>query len=279
MKIDEYLKDLPATRDDSWFNTLDARKKEEASFHDYIRSEEAGKGEVGKRRNLKFYKITQKSKAYVRSWLRKHVIGKVFLDYACGDGRHSEDVLKYSCPRLLVGLDISSESIKICNEKLAHINPKCKKYFVQGDCENTGFPDNSFDIILCSEMLHHLDLHSAFLELHRILAPGGRILCVEALGINPIIQWYRNKTPDLRTEFETHHILTPKAFKIAEDCGFAIEEVKYWHLFAIPATFCYKYKFLFDILLTAGNALDCVFLKIPGFQKLAWQFTFILRKR
>ncbi len=89
MKIDEYLKDLPATRDDSWFNNLDARKKEEASFHDYIRSEEAGKGEVGKRRNLKFYKITQKSKAYVRSWLRKHVIGKVFwiMRVAMGDIR------------------------------------------------------------------------------------------------------------------------------------------------------------------------------------------------
>jgi len=278
MNIDEYLKNLPA-RDEDWFNSLDARKKEEASFHDYVRSEEGEKGEVGKRRNLKFYKITQKSKAYVRSWLRKHVTGKSFLDYSCGDGRHSEDILKYSCPRLLVGLDISSESIKICNDKLGHINPKCKKYFFQGDCENTGFPDNSFDIILCSEMLHHLDLRCAFSELHRILVPGGRILCVEALGINPIIQWYRNKTPDLRTEFETHHILTPKAFKIAEDCGFRVEDVKYWHLFAIPAAFCYKHKFLFDILLTTGNALDSFFLKIPGFQKLAWQFTFILRKR
>ena len=125
MNIDEYLKNLPA-RDEDWFNSLDDRKKEEASFHDYVRSEEAIRGEAGKRRNLKFYKITQKSKTYVRSWLRKHVIGKVFLDYACGDGRHSEDILKYSCPRLLVGLDISSESIRICSNKLDHINPKCK---------------------------------------------------------------------------------------------------------------------------------------------------------
>jgi hypothetical protein len=82
----------------------------------------------------------------------------------------------------------------------------------------------------------------------------------------------------MRTEFETHNILTPKAFDIAKKAGFEVEEVRYWHLFAIPAAFLFKWKFLFKLALGVGNFLDGIFLKIPGIQKLAWQFTFVLKK-
>ena len=279
MNIDEYLEKRPSLQGEDWFKKLENRKKEEASFHDYIRSDEAIEGNPESQSNLKFYKITQKSKNYVRSWLRKNVIGKVFLDYACGEGRHSEDILRNSSPRILIGLDISPESIKLCQNKLKNIDTKTKVYFIQGDCENTELPDNSIDVILCSEMLHHLDLPHAFKELYRILDKGGRVFCCEALGINPIIQWYRNRTPNMRTEYETHHILTPKAFSIAENCGFIVEEVKYWHLFAIPAAFFFENKFLFKLFLNIGNFLDSIFLALPGIKKLAWQFTFVLRKK
>lgn len=278
MNIDKYLETRPSIKDGDWFKALENRKKEEASFHDYIRSDMAVEQHPETQSNLKFYKITEKSKSYVRSWLRNHVIGKVFLDYACGEGRHSEDILKNSSPRVLIGLDISPESVKLCQDKLNTIKTKSKVYFIQGDCENTELPDNSVDVVLCSEMLHHLDLPSAFKELYRILAKGGRVFCCEALGINPIIQLYRKRTPGMRTEFEIHHILTPKAFDIARECGFVVEEVKYWHLFAIPAAFFIKNRFLFNIFLRIGNLLDSVFLKIPGIQKLAWQFTFVLKK-
>ena len=279
MNIDKYLETRPAIKDESWFKNLENRKKEEAAFHDYIRSETAINEAHETQDNLKFYKITEKSKNYVRSWLKNHVIGKVFLDYACGEGRHSEYVLKNSSPRILIGLDISPESVKMCQDKLSKINTNAKVYFIQGDCENTELPDNSVDVILYSEMLHHLDLHCAFQELYRILGKGGRAFCCEALGINPIIQWYRNRTSQMRTEFETHHILTPKVFKIAEECGFVVEEVKYWHLFAIPAAFFWKNKLLFNIFLKVGNFLDNIFLKLPGIKKLAWQFTFVLKKK
>lgn len=278
MNIDEYLKMHPSIKDEQWFNSLESRKKEEAAFHDYIRSDEAIQENPETQSNLKFYKITEKSKSYVRNWLRKHVIGKVFLDYACGEGRHSEDILQYSSPRILIGLDISPDSVKMCQDKVKGLKNSKKAYFIQGDCENTELPDSSIDVVLCSEMLHHLELKKAFKELYRICVPGGRVFCCEALGINPIIQWYRNRTPEMRTEFETHNILTPKAFDIAKEAGFEVEEVRYWHLFAIPAAFLFKWKFLFKLALGIGNFLDSIFLKIPGIQKLAWQFTFVLKK-
>lgn len=188
MNIEEYLKVRSPIKDEQWFNTLENRKKEEAAFHDYIRSDEAIQSNPETQRNLKFYKITEKSKNYVRNWLRKHVIGKVFLDYACGEGRHSEDILQYSSPRLLIGLDISPDSVKMCQDKIKKLKISKKAYFIQGDCENTELPDNSIDVVLCSEMLHHLELKKAFKELYRICTPGGRVFCCEALGINPIIQ-------------------------------------------------------------------------------------------
>ena len=43
MNIDEYLEHQPTLRDEGWFKDLDDRKKEEATFHDYIRSERRSK--------------------------------------------------------------------------------------------------------------------------------------------------------------------------------------------------------------------------------------------
>lgn len=111
-----------------------------------------------------------------------------------------------------------------------------------------------------------------------MLAPGGHILCVEALGINPLIQWYRKRTPQSRTAFEQEHILTLKAFDVAKECGFEVESIRFWHLFAIPAAFFIKIPFIFNLLLACGNILDSIFLKIPYIQRLAWQFTFVLKK-
>lgn len=273
--LKKHLTERPQIKNTDWVETLDDRKKEEANFHDLVRDDTT---EESHRTNLKFYKIVQKSKTYVRNWLQHHVEGKVFLDYACGDGRHSEHVLLKGNPALLIGLDISPFSVQQASQKAQELGFEEKCFFIQGDCENTELPDNSIDVILCSEMLHHLDLPKAFRELYRILAPGGEILCVEALAINPLIQWYRNRTPQFRTAFEKEHILTLDSLKLAKDIGFEVAEVRFWHLFAIPAAFFYRVQWLFKPILWIGNAIDSIAMKIPFLQRLGWQFTFVLKK-
>lgn len=42
MDIDGFWGNQSTLKDERWFATLDARKKEEASFHDYVRSKEGG---------------------------------------------------------------------------------------------------------------------------------------------------------------------------------------------------------------------------------------------
>lgn len=48
------------------------------------------------------------------------------------------------------------------------------------DALDTGFPDNNFDVIFCSNMIHHVPFPKKFfIEMNRILKPGGRLLIQE----------------------------------------------------------------------------------------------------
>ena len=114
--------------------------------------------------------------------------------------------------------------------------------FFQADAEDTKLPDNSIDTIICSGMLHHLDLSFAFPELRRILKPGGKILAIEALDYNPLIKIYRMMTPDMRTEWEKAHILSLKDVDFASRF-FKINSIKYWHITAYIGV---KLKILYE---------------------------------
>ncbi len=227
--------------------------------------------------NKKYYNTVQMSLEYQFEWLRKNTKGKVFLDYACGNGIKAHQVAKQGAA-LAIGLDISDISVMNARKTAEKEGISDKCVFVQGDCENTGLPSNSIDIILCSGMLHHLDLSYAFPELRRILKPGGKILCVEALDYNPAIKAYRMLTPSMRTEWEKNHILSLKDITFAQRF-FDVEEVHYWHLLSPLAAYFSKQETLMKAILGVFNTLDRVLSKIPLVQLLAWQFTFVLVKR
>lgn len=142
--------------------------------------------------------------------------------------------------------------------------------FFQADAENTKLPDNSIDRIICSGMLHHLDLSYAFPELRRILKPGGKILAVEALDYNPAIKLYRMLTPDMRTEWEKAHILSLKDVEFAKRF-FTLGHLKYWHVVGYIAG-------KFPILTSSLDLLDSLLEKIPYVQRMAWMFTFEMVK-
>src|SRR5260370_33458306 len=74
---------------------------------------------------------------------------------------------------LAMGLDVSNISVANASEAASNAGLADRCVFIEGDCEATGLPDNSVDLILCSYMLHHLNLDHAYPELHRILQPGG----------------------------------------------------------------------------------------------------------
>ncbi|HLA71096.1 MAG TPA: methyltransferase domain-containing protein, partial [Steroidobacteraceae bacterium] len=136
--------------------------------------------------------------------------------------------------------------------------------------ENTQLPSDSIDVVMCNGMLHHLDLSYAFPELRRVMAPGGRLLAVEALDYNPLIKLYRMLTPAMRTKWEAAHILSLKDVRFARRF-FEVRDVRYWHVLAPLGANVRPLFPLFD-------ALDGALTHIPLVKLLAWIFTFELHK-
>lgn len=253
---------------------LSARKISEVEFHDRDRDHQI-ESSLGKKThaklygNRKFYVGTRRSRDYVENWIRSNSSGSVFLDYACGNGKHAI-LAGASGASLSIGLDISWISVK--NARRSAMNHGLKNVeFYQGDCEETGLPDDSIDVAICSGMLHHLDLSFTLPELRRIIRPGGRVLCIEALNYNPAIKLYRKMTPAMRTSWEKDHIMSLRDLRFARNY-FNVENIRYWHVLSYLSGFAPS---LLDIL----DGVDCILTRIPFIQQMAWIFTFELEKR
>lgn len=269
-----HIKMLEKITNEEWLSSLDDRKRKELEFHDLDRD----KSRVDELKasdtyekfygNRKYYSATKRSNDYVDGWVKENAKGKIFLDYACGNGSNAIKAAEAGAS-LSLGLDISSVSVN--NAKITATEKKLDNtFFFQADAENTKLPDSCVDTIICSGMLHHLDLSFAFPELRRILKPGGRLLAVEALDYNPIIKLYRMLTPDMRTDWEKAHILSFKDIKFAKRF-FVVDEIKFWHVIGYVGG---KFPFLLPVL----DKIDIFLEKIPFVQKWSWIFTFELKK-
>jgi len=278
MNLDELklaIDSIDKIGDSGWKEVLNDRKIKELEFHDKDRDMDL-KLKISQDvdnynelfGNKKYYSTVRRSRNFTQNWIRENSKGKIFLDYACGNGENTI-AAGIAGAELSLGFDISSVSVN--NARLeASKNNLTNVRFFQADAENTALPDSCVDLILCSGMLHHLDLSFAFPEMRRILKPGGRILAIEALDINPLIKLYRVRTPKMRTAWEAKHILSLKEVAFAQRF-FNLKEIKFWHVIGYVAG---KFPFLLRPL----EKIDAVLEKIPYVQRLAWIFTFELIK-
>lgn len=268
------IDEIDRVSNQAWLQSLDKRKRAELDFHNRDRDRQAAESldqDTYEKfyANKKYYNTVGLSQHYVAAWIRQHAPGKVFLDYACGNGMLAVQAAQAGAA-LSLGLDISDVSVRNAQADAAAMSLSNARFF-QADAENTRLPDGSVDVIICSGMLHHLDLSYAFPELRRILAPAGRILAVEALDYNPAIKLYRKLTPAMRTEWESSHILSLKDVDFAKRF-FDIGELRFWHVISYAAG-------RFPALLGLLNRIDSVLTRIPWIQRLAWIFTFELCSR
>ena len=270
----EKLSELALIPSEEWLGSLTERKRRELEFHDRDRDRKQLQNldqDTFERfyGNKKYYDATQHSKDYVDEWIRTNARGKVFLDYACGNGANAIKAAQAGAA-LAIGLDISPVSVENARADARAAGVAANTFCVQADAENTKLPENSIDAVICSGMLHHLDLSYACPELRRILAPGGVLLAVEALDYNPAIKAYRKLTPAMRTEWEAAHILSLKDVKFAKRF-FEVGEVRYWHITSIIGP---HMRPLMPLL----EGIDRVLTRIPFVQLMAWIFTFELKK-
>ena len=75
--------------------------------------------------------------------------------------------------------------MKFCNREIEK-----RIFWVQGNAEKITFSDNSFDTAMVGFGIRNLtNLKRGFQEMHRILKPGGKLLCLEfSKPANPVFR-------------------------------------------------------------------------------------------
>lgn len=115
------------------------------------------------------YDVTTRKNVVFNEFLSdKQLINKLVLDAGCGYGAFSVELAKREC-RL-----VSSDLIFELTSKTVN---KTKNNGVVADTLSLPFLDNSFDIVISSEMIEHTpNPENVIFELIRILKPGGYIV-------------------------------------------------------------------------------------------------------
>lgn len=106
--------------------------------------------------------------------------GEKVLDVGCGTGTLAIAIKSQVGAGEVHGIDASSEMIEVAKEKAAKAGSDID--FQVALIEAIPFPDATFDLVTSSLMLHHLpdDLKvKGFLEIRRVLKPGGRFMAMD----------------------------------------------------------------------------------------------------
>lgn len=164
----------------------------------------------------------------------------------------------------VVAVDISSVAVDRARER-ARTEGLTTIEFVVMNAEVLDFDDDSFDGVVGSGILHHLDLDTALSEVARVLRVDGRAVFYEPLGHNPLINAYRNRTPGMRTDDE--HPLVRADFVQARQL-FGTVEASMHHCLVIGCALLPG-----PVARTVRPLLDRVdrhLLRLPGLRWMAW---------
>ena len=102
--------------------------------------------------------------------------GERLLDAGCGEGRHCFGGLSRGAR--VVGLDLDFESLRLASKRLRREAAAQGSLgaMLQGDTFHLPFRDETFDKVICSEVMEHVhDYRAAARELARVTKPGGMV--------------------------------------------------------------------------------------------------------
>ena len=120
----------------------------------------------------------------------------LMLDLGCGEGRHIFGAMEEFPDLQCIGLDPHIESLTKAFEGLDFLESISNKKtnFLSGSAYSLPFPDNSFDLVVCSEVLEHLhEYKDAIAEISRVLKTGGSFLASVPAELPEKICWALSK--------------------------------------------------------------------------------------
>lgn len=163
-----------------------------------------------------YKRIVDEFMKYISS-LRKEKEKLKVIDFGCGTGSFTSKFL--NCGFELYGLDIATNCISYAKKKYPDIQ------FEVGDMEYTQYPDETFDVIFLTGVLHHFpDCSNSVKEVHRVLKKGGVVLGYDPNKANPFMWLYRCKESPLYSSkgvTENERPLTKREINdVFNSCGF-----------------------------------------------------------
>lgn len=143
------------------------------------------------------------------------------LEIGCGTGLYSARFAATGAA--LVAIDVSHDLIRKARKRVPSV------HLAVADACRTCFPGETFDVIIGSSILHHVDVPLCLQELHRILKKGGTLCFTEPNYLNPHV-FLERKVPFLRkwlgvSDYETAFLRWDLEKKLRE-AGFAAVSVK-----------------------------------------------------
>lgn len=150
------------------------------------------------------------------------------LDIGCASGWLTARVTQILPEAEVTGLDISQKMIKYAKTKHPEI------VFICADAHKLPFPDESFDLIICTETLEHVvDPLRVLMEIRRCLSPNGQaVISMDTGNILFNLAWFfwtRTKGK-VWQEAHLHKFDMDKLKKLFKKARFKIEKQQISHL-------------------------------------------------
>jgi ubiquinone/menaquinone biosynthesis C-methylase UbiE len=156
-----------------------------------------------------------------RVWACSRAEGEV-LEIAVGTGRNLEH---HRNGVQLTGIELSPEMLAIAQERAKELGREADLRI--GDAQELGFPDASFDSVVCTLALCTIpDDRAAVAEAYRVLRPGGLFLLLEHVR-SPVtpVRFVQRMIEPLTIRFEADHLTREPLDYLAAE-GFEIEELE-----------------------------------------------------
>ena len=194
--------------------------------------------------------------------------GMTVLDVGCGTGSTSINLAQKGFQ--VTGVDISNERISAAKSNAKDMNLEIK--FIVGDVEEMAIANESFDLISCSAILHHLpNLERDLDKFSKLMKEEGSIIATEPGLLNPFAFIRRRFFPTSVHTPDEHPFIPFRLVRIFKK-PFRRVEYKYFYILSLAAPILEKIfgKQVGYISLKCFKAVDSVLTKIPIIQELSW---------
>lgn len=160
---------------------MEARLQHEIAHGRYLAANGAGEiwnweGPAGRRR---WHRRVRMLTSHLHKEMR-------VLELGCGTAYFTRELARTGAK--ITAIDISPDLLK-------EARANCSAGNVSFEVQNAyalDYPDNSYDSVVGSSVLHHLEIDEALKEVYRVLRPGGWIAFTEPNMLNPQIALQKN---------------------------------------------------------------------------------------